>query len=368
MGPASWENIKAFASGEPRHERMYVSLYGVESMTGRLEIGPFEMASTSDLLGATDDVRPAVRMDIHRLPPDLVVDGELAKTDAKAYHGGDMSDEVAALLSLSLRARCRTGGRWWSHGIEPDACANPFFVDRLEPTSPLASHSRDVLPGLLGAQDVSAAEAHLRRYSALPGSHALALVKAARQYQLGVWVANEDPNLAWLRLVSAIEVASQTLKMPKVTHLERVQDLLPAFAATLGELDPEVAEGIAHTVSSIVGSTRRFLAFFDRFCPEPPMERPAVHDQVDWAALPETLKLIYGYRSKALHEGRPFPAPMCEAPRAFDSGVGIERPLGLSAAAYNASWMKGEYPMLLAMFEYLVHGALLNWWEHLSSS
>jgi hypothetical protein len=147
MGPASWENMQAFGSAKPRHERMYVSLYGVESMTGRVEVGPFEVASTSDLLGATDDVRPAVRMDIHRLPPDL----------------------------------------------------------------------------------------------------------------------------------------------------------------------------------------------------------------------------IYGYRSTALHQGRPFPAPMCEPPRAFDSGVAIERPLGLSSAAYNASWVKDEYPMLLATFEYLVHGALLNWWEHLSS-
>lgn len=367
MGPASWENMQAFDSAKPRHERMYVSLYGVESMAGRVEVGPFEVASTSDLLGATDDVRPAVRMDIHRLPPDLVVDGELAKTDAKAYHGGDMSDEFAALLSLSLRARCRTGGRWWSHGIGPDVDAKPFFVDRLEPTSPVVFHGWDVLPGLSGARDVSAVEEHLQRYSALPENHALALVKAARQYQLGVWVANEDPNLAWLRLVSGIEVASQTLKMPKATHVERVQDLLPAFAAKLAELDPEVAEGIAKTVSSIVGSTRRFLAFFERFCPPPPLERPAVHDQVDWAALPETLRLIYGYRSTALHQGRPFPAPMCEPPRAFDSGIAIERPLGLSSAAYNASWVKDEYPMLLATFEYLVHGALLNWWEHLSS-
>lgn len=86
---------------------------------------------------------------------------------------------------------------------------------------------------------------------------------------------------------------------------------------------------------------------------------------MDWDALQAPFRLIYGYRSKALHEGQPFPAPMCEPPRMFDNGRPIERPMGLSSAAYNASWTKEEYPLLLSTFEYLVHGALLAWWRQL---
>ena len=43
-------------------------------------------------------------------------------------------------------------------------------------------------------------------YSAGP-EKAIAIVRAARLYQQAVWVADDDPNLAFLWLVSAVEVS-----------------------------------------------------------------------------------------------------------------------------------------------------------------
>lgn len=128
-------------------------------------------------------------------------------------------------------------------------------------------------------------------------------------------------------------------------------------------MNADAAEQIAASVADVIGATRKFLFFLQKYLPDPPRERPEEYDQVDWTALPEILRMIYGYRSKALHEGRPFPAPMCESPHLFEHGVPIERPMGLSSASNNSSWMRKECPMLLATFEYIVQGALVAWWK-----
>jgi hypothetical protein len=241
-------------------------------------------------------------------------------------------------------------------------------VDFPEPTSPAHPRGLEVLPRLTGERDVGAAADLIASYPGLSEKNGIALMQAARQYQLGVWVANEDPNLAWLRLVGAVEVAAGTLKVPKQSYVDQARELHPDFAGELDGLDPDVAERIAKSVSNVIGATRKFLYFLEKFCPAAPGERPDDHDQVDWNALGPMFKQIYGYRSDALHNGRPFPAPMCEVPRTDVNEVPIERAWGLSSAADNASWTKEEYPMLLATFEFIVRGALINWWEQLPAS
>ena len=52
-----------------------------------------------------------VRGGIHAdLMPVVVADGQLAKSDSRAYHGGNKSDEIAALISLALGVRIRLAG------------------------------------------------------------------------------------------------------------------------------------------------------------------------------------------------------------------------------------------------------------------
>ena len=46
------------------------------------------------------------------------------------------------------------------------------------------------------------------------------LVRAARAYASGLWWANEDPNRAWLQLVTAVEVAAKARQVGNPTSRE----------------------------------------------------------------------------------------------------------------------------------------------------
>ncbi len=72
----------------------------------------------------------------------------------------------------------------------------------------------------------------------------------------------------------------------------------------------------------------------------------------------------------ALHEGIPFPPPMCDAP--FDER-GWPAPhegggLGLATGTQGGVWMSDDLPMTLHTFEYIARGALLNWWSSLATT
>ena len=74
------------------------------------------------------------------------------------------------------------------------------------------------------------------------------------------------------------------------------------------------------------------------------------------------LSQVYGYRSKALHSGTPFPDPMCSAPLKDTDSCPEERPSYISASAAGAVWQAKDLPMYLHIFAYIIRGALLNWW------
>ena len=62
---------------------------------------------------------------------------------------------------------------------------------------------------------------------------------------------------------------------------------------------------------------------------------------------------FFGYRSKALHEGRPFPAPMSEPPYKRTDWTGaIEKAHGHFSMG-GGVWLEKELPVLLCTFEYI---------------
>src|SRR6266487_4154826 len=121
----------------------------------------------------------------------------------------------------------------------------------------------------------------------------------------------------------------------------------------IDDLPAKVAEHIADSI----GSTKKFRDFILAFLPPPPPKRP-----YDWAchpwkrqALRETMNQIYDYRSKALHGGIPFPAPMCEPPYRDESWEApAETPIGLAAHRMGGVWVAKDTPLLLHTFEYIV--------------
>ena len=104
-----------------------------------LALGPYAVLNTVPV----DATRPAMALVLRaesRRPvsPTLAADGQhWSKTDVSRYHGGDLDEELAALVSLALGVRCRTGGsvRWFRGD---DAKGNPFEFDHHPPYLPPA--------------------------------------------------------------------------------------------------------------------------------------------------------------------------------------------------------------------------------------
>jgi hypothetical protein len=143
---------------------------------------------------------------------------------------------------------------------------------------------------------------------------------------------------------------------------------LPELDSYLQEVGGDShADRVADMLADRIGSTKKFVEFCLNFLPSAPEERPPEHLQIDWnpVFLRRALSLIYNYRSKALHAGKPFPAPMCWPPNLCADPLAEKLPGG-AAGGFGGIWRSTHIPMLLHVFEHLTRGTLLRWWESLA--
>jgi hypothetical protein len=208
----------------------------------------------------------------------------------------------------------------------------------------------------------------LRTYATLPIEAATALVRAARQYQLGLWIAEVDPELAWLRFVGAIETAALFEKASDTSPVGELEVALPSLAEAIRERSVDLLEVVAEALRGRLGSTKRFVEFVMRFEPGPPNDRPTnVRAQVDWGDLRRQVAKVYDWRSLALHTGRPIPAPMLAPPGRYPGGPGRdERIWALAEGTGAAMWKREDIPMRLHVFEHITRGSLQRWWDSLA--
>lgn len=290
------------------------------------------------------------------------------QTDTSKYHGGCMIDEITALVSLKLGIRLKAGGMTRSFNCyNQDPLGRPHTP--LDPIPQLVvGNKRPVLPNVIKSVNL-ANLAELKALQNVNEKHYISLVRAARLYQDALWIAESEPALAWLMLISAVETAANQWSIDKASPSENLRELKPDLAELLlknsgGE---NLLKQVAKKIAPILGSTKKFIKFSLKFMPKAPTERPAKFAQVEWSEknLEKILRKLYQYRSKALHGGIPFPEPMCGAPEQTFPEEEIPAEIGgfgLSIDTPGGSWTSEDLPININTFNYMVNGILNDWW------
>ncbi len=372
-GPLAYENWKAAVNGAPTQGAFEYPLFTDAHIIGevRNRCSPYQLLNTVPIPPDAEVLVPAIvlREEHHlKYDPNMLA---IKKTDVHRYHGGSLSDEVAALVSLCLGIRLKAGAPTREFHLCGDPRGRPIGP-RPQVHDPILIKPTRAVPILqqaLGQHSLTDAGL-LDCLPALSPRGAVALVRAARLYQDAVWVVEFQPELAWVMLVSAVEAAAGHWRTADEPALQRLKASKPKFVKALKEQGGEdLALMVAIEFVDSLGATKKFVDFVLEFLPEPPQGRPPESFQQPWARedIKKSMQMIYEWRSRALHSGIPFPLPMCMPPSAPQSTGGEEKPLGLSMATRDTVWVSKDTPMLFHIFEYIVRNALLKWWKSMAT-
>ena len=298
----------------------------------------------------------------------------MSKKSETLYHGGSLIDELAALTSLCLGARMRAGGESRRFESGQDPLGRPMaWGEQPKPTLRVRTN-RIVLPSVVGTHSLDQIDL-LSSIPRLTSSQYVSLIRACNLYQDALWVAESEPNLAWLMLVSALETAAGEHTSSQGAADARLRYSKPEVAQALEDAGgPELVSKIAEMIEQSLGATKKFVEFTLCFAPPEPERRPVVEwMRIDWSQSSlkkKVLNKVYSYRSRALHGGIPFPAPMLDAPFYLPpDAVPSEKPLtGLAAHSRGGTWFPEDLPINLHCFHYIVRGTLMRWWRSMADN
>ena len=336
-GPPIYHNWQLALRGETSNFAFETPLFTDAHITSKQIVekyGPYEFINTVPIRNRLHLLQPAIVLRVesyinYKQP-------KMDETKEDYYHGGSLVDEAAALVSLCLGIRIKAGDTSREFSKEGDPRGLPISSRFAETPNLPPVHHPPVLPRAIETHSLDKIST-ISKLHQLRAQDATALLRAARLFQDGIWISETDPLLSWIMLVSAVE-------------------------ATAGDYWKSY-----DTRAKKRGATRRFVDFVLRFLPIPPSNRPEKWACLDWQSISmqENLTKIYSYRSRALHEGIPFPAPMGSPPlyQSFETKAWEEVPSGLASSVEEHVWLKKDLPMNLHIFEYIVRNCILKWWQ-----
>jgi len=291
---------------------------------------------------------------------------------AQWWLGEAVDQEVAALLSLGMGIRMRSGSITRRFTAGGDPAGSPEWHNHLVPVLPAVP---DHLVQIHFIREIETpfdlAWQLLQEVPRVSATEAFVLVRAAIQYAEALWVVDSDPQLAWLRLVTALEGVAVHVQAEANLLPDLIRKHFPHTAAAVQEAsaDGEIPPKVLGEFDHLLGASARFTEFTARFAPGAFEPRPPVEFRVDFDNLEPRLKKIYDLRSKLLHEGRPFPPMLVMGiPEKFDNGAWAEHPGDSVHLTGSAGWSAQDLPMHLWTFARITQCAILNWWISLPKS
>jgi hypothetical protein len=367
LGPACYRNWRAQLDGAESSGASEVPFYSDADIRWELNggLGPYSLRNAMP----ADPSDPALILVAEFHGPNLR--DPMDRTDTANFTGAWLGDEIASLCALAFGVRLMAGGatRHLVKRYAPDRWL--ITGDRDRPTwFPKRADRRSVLPRALAPR---ASDGDLLgTLPSLTPARATSLVRAARSYRDGLWIAEAEPELSWLMLVSALEVAAVERQIERTTPLEILRSSKADMVHRLEAVGGTLAEEVASALKRELRATGRFLDFMKEFMPAPPEKRPPQGFQLDWSVknLRRCLQTVYEHRSCALHEAIPFPPPMCEGPHFStpDWEAPCETIPGDAHSTTGGVWKTEQLPFPLHTFEHMTRGALLNWWRALGTA
>ena len=289
-------------------------------------------------------------------------------SSSNSYHGGWANDEIASIASLFLGIRLMASDNVREFDLESFKDFGRPEANRKTPPQSFLNIRSPIVPNAYktaNLQDLS----ELSNLSNISKTDYVSLVRSARLYQNALWIVEADAATAWLLMVSALETAAQCWKkeFSSIQAFEKIE--LKLSEKLKGECSHALYEEVAKTFGHKSKAQAKFLDFCEHFFPEPPEIRPPKQYQIEWTRenFAKSLKTIYKYRSKALHNGVPFPQPLCApAPYVAENNVAIEKGiLGIRCNTLGGTWLADDLPFSLNTFSYFTHGCLKKWLQHL---
>ena len=344
-------------------------LYSDAHITGefRTSHGPYAFLNTVPSPSGTGTISAPIVLRAEMPTTKAIPD--MSRTDESLYHGGELVDEVVALASLTLGVRLVGGGVSREFGISDDPYGRPCEWSR-EP-EPILRFQRTtpMLPSVGGTHSLD----ELQRLESIPRiepARYISLVRACRSYQEALWVSESEPNLAWLLFVSALETAANDVFITESSTSDILRTAEPELAKYLEDFGGiEHLSKVADAIAPNLRATKKFMDFALAFRPCVPETRPSEeYLKLRWSKshLRKVLNKVYSYRSRALHAGIPFPAPMFRPPfRSQSDARWSEVPfIGLGGYSTGGTWLPEDVPINLHSFHYVTRHTLLNWWQH----
>lgn len=364
-----YRNWVAFKQGNPCRGYSEYELFTDAAITGEntTDFGPYQFLNPCSSRKGQVKVGLIVRID-NRLSDKYQASPNMEETDTSCYHGGGLTDEIAAIISLAMGVRFKAGRLIREFTPSHDNFGRPIgWYDQIIPDID-PEHGLYKLPSVVRTVGIQLLEP-FKCFPDFLEKDVILFVKAARLYQEALWIAESDPSLSWIMFVSALETAANQWRKSQETASERLKFAKKDLYDYLVSVNiPNIIDKVAGYISDSLGASRKFVDFVMMFIPQVPDKRPPQCLQHPWDndKLRETMKSIYEYRSQALHGGTPFPLPMCEVPyKQKDFYAPAEKPIGLAAFANSGVWVNKDTPMLLNTFEYITRNCLLKWWSQL---
>lgn len=374
-GPPGWRIWRAALAGAPGNDGWESLIYSDAQLTGKITegLGPFQLFGTmADFLRDTLAPRLVLRIQWHDAGQAPERSKTKIKKEGSRWLALNVDDEIACLLSLILGCRARSGGKVRTFSAD-DPAGLPMYAEHNAPVALVPAYRVPMMPELVGGRrNLPALTRFLSLYPRLEAQDAVALVRAARHYATALWVADNDPEQAWLQLVSALETVSTHWRATTIEPAVLFAVHFPEPARLIREAGgDQLLAAISPPFARLIGAGPRLADFIESFRPDPPDPRPPTGTnatpQVDWNNLRPIAKTIYGHRSALLHNGTPFPAAL-RVPPLMIGDVPEEKPLGMGSSSGNTTWPAADTPIHLHTFAHLTRGALLNWWTERGSA